>query len=481
MHFVPALNKSCAIWALGLLHLICLFHFASRTYHTQVWQRRLQNLGINPESYTFVFFQCTAVAYLKMQFNLPNSASLSYEQAGRFYIGPTSIGMAKREFDRMAKFRLAKDGTLVHVELAVKYWCCTDFVIIWNSQRVVEPEKFLHQPWSSEIWRSQNWIVQRPCHFWHTPIFQHKFQDFYAIMSWSTRKLQFRCVFQPQNWGKLQHRRFQVFYIITRSMSTSTLYRIRPGWRVRALDWLPKFRKIWHEQLQYWTKFHGCPPFSHEDLQAELLRQWTAHTKELHDNPGFSFQNIERLLQWYVDDGFILFDHRFRSALPMQVLSDCFFYQAPMELETVQDGTLLGFTIDMVQRTVRYQVPPLWKIRDLRSAGSVRLRLSGLKSRATLIRRYTFLEQFVCDDLDQLIQLYVQKGFSKNGLPTRLVQKAVRAYLNFWLWKVATDMLMRLQMFQCGFLQITCWCLASTQLKEHKPGYVPFCVCQALY
>ena len=88
VHFVPAVNKSCAIWALGLLHLICLFHFASRTYHTQVWQRRLQNLGINPESYTFVFFQCTAVAYLKMQFNLPNSASLSYEQAGRFLYRP---------------------------------------------------------------------------------------------------------------------------------------------------------------------------------------------------------------------------------------------------------------------------------------------------------------------------------------------------------------------------------------------------------
>jgi len=146
VHFVPAVNKSCAIWALGLLHLICLFHFASRTCHTQVWQRRLQNLGINPESYTFAFFQCTAVTYLKMQFNLPNSTSLSYKQAGRFYTGPTSIGMAKREFNRMAKYRLAKDGTPVHVELAVKYWCRTDFVIIWNSQRVVEPENFLHQP-----------------------------------------------------------------------------------------------------------------------------------------------------------------------------------------------------------------------------------------------------------------------------------------------------------------------------------------------
>ena len=203
--------------------------------------------------------------------------------------------------------------------------------------------------------------------------------------------------------------------------------------------------------------------------------------RSLHDNPGFSFQNIERLLQWYVDDGFILFDHRFRSALPMQVLSDCFFYQAPMELETVQDGTLLGFTIDVVQRTVRYQVPPLWKIRDLRSAGSVRLRLSGLKSRATLIRRYTFLEQFVLWRSRPTHSAVCTERVLQNGLPTRLVQKAVRAYLNFWLWKVATDMLMRLQMFQCGFLQITCWCLASTQLKEHKPGYVPFCVCQALY
>ena len=183
---------------------------------------------------------------------------------------------------------------------------------------------------------------------------------------------------------------------------------------------------MWHEQLQYWTKFHGCPPFSHEDLQAELLRQWTAHTKELHDNPRFSFQDTKHLLRRYVDDGFILFDHRFRSALPMQVLSDCFFYQAPVELETVQDGTLLGFTIDVVQRTVRYQVPPLWEIRHLHSAGSMRLRLSGLKSRATLIRRYTFPKEFVRDDLNQLIQLYVQKGFSKTDCQRVLYRRQLK-------------------------------------------------------
>ena len=59
-----------------------------------------------------------------------------------------------------------------------------------------------------------------------------------------------------------------------------------------------QFQKIWHEHLQYWTKFHGCPPFSHDELQAELLRQWTAHTTELRENPRFTFQNIKHLLQW---------------------------------------------------------------------------------------------------------------------------------------------------------------------------------------
>ena len=109
----------------------------------------------------------------------------------------------------------------------------------------------------------------------------------------------------------------------------------------------------------------------------------------------------------------VLFDHCFRFAIPIQVLSHWLFYQAPVELETVEDGTLLGFTIDVVQQTVRYQVPPLWKIRDLHFAGSMRLRLSGRQSRATLIRRYTYPKQFVRDDLNQLLPLYVQKRFSE--------------------------------------------------------------------
>ena len=811
VHSVPAVNKSCAIWALGLLHLICLFHFGSRTYHTAVWQRRLQNLGINPESYTFVFFQCTAVTYLKMQFNLPNSTSLSYKQAGRFYIGSTSIGMAKREFNRMAKYRLAKDGTPVHVELAVKYWSrrsdFSNFTAIpiasfstyqeaWIFEHLLisrwQPP--LNHPFITKILtlKASGWLVQYKKHsqtFPSIPQGNRLFQRLRRRLITKGVPPSIHCK-QAQAWnilfeltspgrlsfdtattlrsGKFDDWEIYVLYRLCNHLEQPARGRARKllasAMKFRNMT-IPKlnrpatmpflahseikhfdpsihcfgvhqhvavgihelnlpsklrifetanasstffpsfaqFQNMWHEQLQYWTKYHGCPPFSHRDLQAELLRQWTAHTKELQTNPRFSFHNIKHLLQWlppnvvihhadheihritlfcpsfyfesacrtwddpelfsrfpgneedaqkliataltpslqnryrwgintsstlphgfvhlkrkkmfnkgrtlisyfgsrygklmqatartldtmcvmlwpqeagqlsvpeiwkhihqrffrtdddiqfaainddlvgffnsvpqsrlldaiqqlttewvnqhgetqvsvnmalkgpvvhtsfvgqckktssniktvrvqdiltivqaslsthvfkavnqiwvqhrgagigshispslsnlavtlierswrnayltfvqssqlqllftrYVDNRFILFDHRFRSALPMRVLSDCFFYQAPVELETVQDGTLLGFTIDVVQRTVRYQVPPLWKIRDLHSAGSMRLRLSGLKSRATLIRRYTFPKQFVRDDLNQLIQLYVQKGFSK--------------------------------------------------------------------
>ena len=88
-----------------------------------LWQRRLHNLGINPSVYTFPFFASSCVVYLKMPFhNFGNRQSLAYRQFGKFYIGSTSIGAAKREFNSLAKLKMARAGQPVHVELAVKYW-----------------------------------------------------------------------------------------------------------------------------------------------------------------------------------------------------------------------------------------------------------------------------------------------------------------------------------------------------------------------
>jgi hypothetical protein len=98
--------------------------FPARTLHTNLWLRRLPSLGVSPFSYTFDCVDtATTVVYLKMPFHdLTCHLPWVYSQHGRFYIGSTSIGVAKRDFNRMAKLRQAKLGKAAHAELAIKYW-----------------------------------------------------------------------------------------------------------------------------------------------------------------------------------------------------------------------------------------------------------------------------------------------------------------------------------------------------------------------
>ena len=113
----------------------------------------------------------------------------------------------------------------------------------------------------------------------------------------------------------------------------------------------------------------------------------------------------------YVDNRFIAFNSIFLKHLAIQTLIHPDFYGNPVELEPVEDMHLLGFDVDLRQRTISY-IPPdaSWKIRDNASAGSTRLRLSGLQSRAHLIRKYTYPSSAVERALAQLTDLYVQKG-----------------------------------------------------------------------
>ena len=72
----------------------------------------------------------------------------------------------------------------------------------------------------------------------------------------------------------------------------------------------------------------------------------------------------------------------------------------------------LGFFVDHRNRTVQFKFPELSQIRDVYSAGSLRLRLSGLRSRAHSITRYTFPCTDVPRSIEQLLALYQRKGFS---------------------------------------------------------------------
>ena len=64
---------------------------------------------------------------------------------------------------------------------------------------------------------------------------------------------------------------------------------------------------------------------------------------------------------------------------------------------------LLGFYVDVSERTII-------------SAGTLRLRLSGLKSRAHLIRKYSFPSCQAQSSLHALSRLYVQKGFALSDI-----------------------------------------------------------------
>jgi hypothetical protein len=90
----------------------------------------------------------------------------------------------------------------------------------------------------------------------------------------------------------------------------------------------------------------------------------------------------------YVDNRFAVFDSVIARSDPIAIYSDPGFYGHPVELEKVNDSMLLGFKVSVAERTVTYLCPKQQQIRDIASAGSIRLRLSGLKSRAHLIRKY---------------------------------------------------------------------------------------------
>ena len=77
----------------------------------------------------------------------------------------------------------------------------------------------------------------------------------------------------------------------------------------------------------------------------------------------------------------------------------------------MEDFHLLGFNIDLPQRTITYMQPSQpWKIRDSTTAGSQRLALSGLQSRLHTIRKYTFPPSSADAAAAELVNLYVQKG-----------------------------------------------------------------------
>ena len=115
----------------------------------------------------------------------------------------------------------------------------------------------------------------------------------------------------------------------------------------------------------------------------------------------------------YVDNRLIAHNEHFLSHPAIQTLIHHNFFGDPVELETVDGFHLLGFNIDLLQRTITYIQPTQsWKIRDSTSTGSLRLTLSGLAFRLHAIYTYTYPPQAAATAAEELVHLYVLKGHS---------------------------------------------------------------------
>ena len=91
----------------------------------------------------------------------------------------------------------------------------------------------------------------------------------------------------------------------------------------------------------------------------------------------------------------------------VQSLDSLNFYREPVQLADESTNEFLGFIVNANTREVRYKMhPELWRYRNMTSAGSLRLRLSGYFSRKHLIQKYTFPEAVTKQQLRDLWPLY---------------------------------------------------------------------------
>ena len=125
-------------------------------------------------------------------------------------------------------------------------------------------------------------------------------------------------------------------------------------------------------------------------------------------------QNFQHHMKFvrYVDNRFGLFKKALIQSKALQAFLHTYFYKHPVELEPVADTVLLGFDVDPILYQVRYIMPDQdHQFRSMKSAGSINLTLSGLRSRVSLIKKYSFPQAVIQQQLKELAAIYVNRSF----------------------------------------------------------------------
>jgi hypothetical protein len=120
------------------------------------------------------------------------------------------------------------------------------------------------------------------------------------------------------------------------------------------------------------------------------------------------------LLSRYVDNRLVCLPLNMMCLPEWKNLLNLEFYKHPVELESCNSDVYLGFTLNVPERTLLYIIPPhAGQYRSFQSAGSLHLKLSGLRSRLHLLFAGTYPKSAAPPIAKILVSQYVAKGFPK--------------------------------------------------------------------
>ena len=160
---------------------------------------------------------------------------------------------------------------------------------------------------------------------------------------------------------------------------------------------------------QVWKQFRGAGIGAHispslSNLAVTIVeRTWAYTFRDAINSPSLAFMGLR-----YVDNRFVLFQ-AFGPQPRLQSWLTHYFTNSRSNLSQLTPRNSWGFLWII-------EIAP--QIRDVYSAGSLRLRLSGLRSRAHSITRYTFPCTDVPRSIEQLLLYISEERFFIQRLQT---------------------------------------------------------------
>lgn len=134
LRYAPAFGSSTlasfGLFFAGMLFLVLLFRSKKIVRQLELWKDRFRQCGVSPETYRGRAFSQSHVVYVRIPMlavtrkGLVSSTSHSSKAVkhSMFYVGSTTITLARRDADRYRKFKQLFATATVQAEPSVRYW-----------------------------------------------------------------------------------------------------------------------------------------------------------------------------------------------------------------------------------------------------------------------------------------------------------------------------------------------------------------------